>query len=465
MLFFTAVLIFQRFPIGWTFKKIFLVISSYLFYAAWNPPFVVLLWISTLVDWKIGGWLYRAESGRAKKLLLAASLAVNLGLLAYFKYAGFLIDNVSFLLKALNLEVHLIRPDIILPVGISFYTFQTLSYTLDIYYRKHAPWDSFLDYAMYVAFFPQLVAGPIVRAFDFLPQCRRQPAVTGDQLGWGLSLVTLGLFEKIVLADGLLAPIVETVFHHDASPRFASAWIGTFAFSGQIFCDFAGYSTCAIGTAKCLGFDLPINFRYPYAALGFRDFWKRWHISLSTWFRDYLYIPMGGNRKGPLRNTLNLISTMLIAGLWHGASWNFAIWGGFHGGLLALERMMAKLPVAGSVAGRLNVFKAVATFCSVSVAWVFFRSDSLAGALTMVSTMFGFEGNPENAIQLSRAELITTCAVVGGLICVQWLMRDARLDRVASKIPWWGNAVLLSAMLVLMATTSGEDRAFIYFQF
>ena len=283
--------------------------------------------------------------------MLVASLAVNLGLLGFFKYRVFFLENFVALLNSVGVDFHPARPSIILPVGISFYTFQTLSYTLDIYMGKMKPARSFLDYALFVTFFPQLVAGPIVRAAHFLPQCEDARRTTLSQLGWGLSLILFGLFQKSVIADGLMAPVVERVYDSGEVLSFGAGWVGTLAFAMQIFCDFSGYSTCAIGTAMCLGFWLPVNFRSPYAAIGFSDFWRRWHVSLSSWLRDYLYIPLGGNRKGTARTYVNLMITMLLGGLWHGASWNFVIWGGLHGVYLIVERLLKAVLGGGASYG------------------------------------------------------------------------------------------------------------------
>lgn len=345
--FFLIVVLVSRALSNWTARKAFLLVASYLFYAAWNPPFVILLWISTLIDWHVAKRIDRSQSMRARRSLLLVTLLVNLGLLGYFKYFGFLVRSMTELLAAVNVNVTFADPDIILPVGISFYTFQTLSYTLDVYRRKARPGRSFLDYALYVTFFPQLVAGPIVRATEFLPQCVASRKATSSQIGWGLSLFTIGLFAKVVIADALMAPVVESVYDVATPAGFLPAWTGTVAFAMQIFCDFFGYSTCAIGVALTLGFALPDNFRFPYGAVGFSDFWRRWHISLSTWLRDYLYIPLGGNRKGATRTYVNLAITMLLGGLWHGASWMFLIWGG--ASRVLLDR--------GTPAGAITTFK------------------------------------------------------------------------------------------------------------
>ena len=299
VVFFGIVLMLHRLPVGWTTRKIQLLVASYLFYAAYNPPSVLLLWISTVTDWYAARWIRKAEKPSARRFFLILSLSANLGLLGVFKYGGFLLENFVWLMSLLNVEFEPQKPNIVLPVGISFYTFQSLSYTLAVYRKKLEPWPSFLDFAMFVTFFPQLVAGPIVRAADFLPQCTKLRQATFRQIAWGLSLLVSGLFQKVVLADALLALVGDRVFDSAVEAGTVDAWIGILAFSSQIFFDFNGYSSCAIGSALCLGFVLPDNFRFPYGAIGFRDFWRRWHISLSTWLKDYVYVSLGGHtRKG-----------------------------------------------------------------------------------------------------------------------------------------------------------------------
>ncbi len=338
--FFSILLIIHYSLKSWKAQKINLLIFSYLFYSAWNPAFVFLLAGSTACDWIVAKKIFKAFTPKLKKRYLTLSLLLNLGLLGYFKYGNFFLNNTIDLLSLIGIVFKPAPLSIILPVGISFYTFQTLSYSIDVYRGKIKPGDSLLDYALYVSFFPQLVAGPIVRANDFLPQCKRQRKANQDQLGWGLSLLTTGLFMKIIIADTLLAPVVDKIYSHPENFGSIETWTAILSFSGQIFCDFGGYSTCAIGAALCLGFILPDNFKAPYAAFGFRDFWQRWHISLSTWLRDYLYISLGGNRISFTRANINLMITMLIGGLWHGASWLFVIWGGLHGFYLIIERLL-----------------------------------------------------------------------------------------------------------------------------
>ncbi len=466
ILFFALVLAVYFMPLSWRLKKIFLLLASYFFYAAWNPPFVILLWISTVADWFIAKKLGQVEKLTVRRFLVVGSLAVNLGLLGYFKYGAFLLDNFIALMDLIGRKVQPYSASIVLPVGISFYTFQTLSYTLDIYHKKARPWHSFLDYALYVTFFPQLVAGPIVRAVDFLPQCTEPKRVSGEEIGWGLTLLLIGLFEKIVVADGLLAPVVEQVYNTSRTIDFVSAWSGTVAFAGQIFCDFAGYSTCAIGVAACLGFRLPRNFNFPYAAVGFSDFWQRWHMSLSSWLRDYLYIPLGGNRYGLSRTFGNLMITMLLGGLWHGASWMFVIWGGLHGIYLIGERGIKKI-LPDNAIWELRPVKfilALITFVLICITWVFFRASNLEQALDMIGAMFGHT-TLKSILILEKIHVAKVLAVTIVLVGLHWIMRDRPLEEIAAKCPWWLKSLILAGMLVGIVTLSGEDRAFIYFQF
>lgn len=465
-IFFITVLIIYYSLSSWRGRKLLLLAASYTFYAAWNPPFVLLLWISTVADWYFAKALHATQASSVRKLWLIASLVLNLGLLAFFKYGEFALENFVALVKWLGMDFSPAQPNIILPVGISFYTFQTLSYTLDVYLQRSKPWHSFLDYALYVTFFPQLVAGPIVRAQDFLFQCEKQKTFSVDKLSWGLCWVIVGLFEKVVVADVLLAPIAEKLYASADIPDFTAAWIGTLAFSGQIFCDFAGYSTCAIGAALCLGFTLPDNFRFPYAAIGFSDFWRRWHVSLSSWLRDYLYIPLGGNRKGIMRTQVHLMITMLVGGLWHGAAWTFVIWGGLHGLFLMLERFLV------IQFGRLSLWNhhimqfalGIVTFLCICVTWVFFRAESFTKASYIFAAMFGFLSEPAT-LHFSHQEIAIALGVVSMLVMFHWLLRQQALENLVANHPWWVTSATIAVMLYLIATMPGEDRAFIYFQF
>ncbi len=463
--FFAVVLTLHAMPLPWRVKKINLLVASYIFYAAWNPPFVLLLWASTLVDWYVARAIYRAEQQSRRRALLLVSLLVNLGILGYFKYGGFLLDNWSALMAAVGVDWTAPAWNIVLPVGISFYTFQTMAYSLDVYLGRSRPADSFLDFALFVTFFPQLVAGPIVRPTHLIPQFAEPVRANRSQLLWGLALMTLGLFEKIVIADGALAPAAEAVYEATGSLAFIDAWLGTLAFAGQIFCDFAGYSTVAIGVALCLGFSLPDNFRYPYAAIGFSDFWRRWHISLSTWLRDYLYIPLGGNRKGNGRTYVNLMLTMLLGGLWHGAAWTFVVWGGLHGVYLAVERWVRERFSGARVGGTtwFRILMALLTYVLVNITWVYFRAPDFATAWRLTRSMIGLTTG--GAVVLSTDYVTRVVVVTIGMLVVHWTMRKRRLEDVVSRTPWWLVGLVWGAMLFAILITQGAGDAFIYFQF
>jgi len=465
ILFFSTLLFLHHLPIKWKVKKFNLLIASYLFYAAWNPPFVALLWISTIVDWFASRMIYNNEKKIVKRSFLMLSLLTNLGLLSFFKYSGFLLDNFMKLLSIFNISFHPAMPDIILPLGISFYTFQTLSYTLDIYKGKTEPSTSFLDYALFVTFFPQLVAGPIVRSTDFLPQCKSYQKPDTEKIGWGMSLFLLGLFQKIVVADGILAPIADKVFENQNIPDTLSAWGASLAFSGQIFCDFAGYSTCAIGVALCLGFSLPDNFNFPYAAIGFSDFWRRWHISLSSWLRDYLYIPLGGNRKGNIRTCVNVMITMFLGGLWHGASWTFVVWGCLHGLFLVIERVLKKRLSRFKVWNikPVQIFLSIFTFFIVCVIWVFFRSHNFEQAFYILRSMAGLNGSEMSLLNVF--DIATSFTTIFIMTLIHWVMRERSLKTIMTSIHWSFRSVVYAAVLVSIIFLSGKHNAFIYFQF
>ena len=463
--FFAIVLFLHRLPLAWSVKKLNLLIASYLFYAAWNPPFVILLWLSTMVDWWAARRIHESATQGRRRAWLMLSLSANLGLLGYFKYGGFLLENWAALMAGFGIEWQAPAWDIILPVGISFYTFQTLSYTLDVYLRRAAPATSLLDFSLFVTFFPQLVAGPIVRPTDLMPQFAAPRTATAQQMTWGLMLMTLGLFEKIVLADGLLAPVVDAVYGSNQALPMLDAWLGTIAFSGQIFCDFAGYTTTAIGCSLVLGFSLIDNFRYPYAALGFSDFWRRWHISLSTWLRDYLYVPLGGNRKGPGRTYVNLMLTMLIGGLWHGAAWTFVVWGGLHGLYLVVERFLRQRIGDWPLWQRWysRVLLIALTYALVNITWVFFRAQEFATAWRVLGGMLGF--GADGAPLLSTYELASVLVVMVPLLAVHGYMRERALHAEVQRLPLLAVGVLWGAMAFLIAITQGGSDAFIYFQF
>lgn len=463
IVFFAIVVALFWMPFAWTTRKLILLVASYLFYAAWNPPFIVLLWISTVVDWWAANRIARSSTPWSRRAWMLTSVIANLGMLGWFKYGEFLMSNFQLLAAAVGVEYQPPHFDIVLPVGISFYTFATMSYTLDVYLKRAEPTPRMLDFMLFVTFFPHLVAGPIMRPTELVPQFERVVRPNLSQLRFGLALMTLGLFEKVVLADGFLAGPAEQLFDGTRVPGALDAWFGTLAFSGQIFCDFAGYSTTAIGAALCLGFKMPDNFRFPYAAVGFSDFWRRWHITLSSWLRDYLYIPLGGNRHGPARTYFALMMTMLLGGLWHGASWTFVVWGGLHGIYLAAERLLRSRFAAYRPGPIAFLLMGLLTYALVNLTWVFFRAGTFEKAWSVLSGMFGLNSSTEPI--LAVAHLIAVGVIVGGILIVHWRMRGRTLESLVSATPAPVIAAVWAVMLFSVIIEQGTGSAFIYFQF
>ena len=464
VIFFIIVMILHNLPFSWRTKKINLLLASYIFYAAWNPVFILLLWFSTIIDFYVGKALYVQEDKRKKNILLVVSLIGNLCMLIFFKYGTFLLDNFVTLVNTLGADFHPAKPNIILPAGISFYTFTTLCYTIDMYRKESAPVKSLLDFSLFVTFFPHLVAGPIVRPPQLVPQFENERKASQDQIIQGLFLLSLGLFMKVVLADSMLSVAANAVFNAHQPLASLDAWMGVLAFSGQIFFDFAGYSTCAIGVAACLGFALPQNFLYPYAAIGFSDFWRRWHITLSAWLRDYLYIPLGGNRDGKLKTYRNLMITMLLGGLWHGANWTFVAWGGLHGFYLWVEKALLDARKETSKPSFIPKFiLAMATFFLVNVTWVFFRAGTFAQAGSILQSMFGMMPNG-NAV-LTTLAIWKVGLIVVGMVIAQWLMRNRLVLQVIPKLSWWAFGSIWAFMLLLLIWSQESGSSFIYFQF
>lgn len=462
LLFFAIVFgLFWTIP-GWAARKWLLLVASYIFYGAWSPPYVFLLLASTLLDWWLARLISRAVSQRRRRLLLTASLAGNLSLLGYFKYGNFVLSNFIDMLAMAGIVYKPVEAGIILPIGISFYTFASLSYTIDVYRREvHADWK-FPDYALFVSFFPHLVAGPILRARNLLPQIAAPRQPTSNEIGWGLALFCFGLFCKVIMADAVFAPVADTVFTAPWKFGAADTWAAVLAFSGQIYYDFNGYSLCAIGLALCFGYAFPDNFRHPYSAVGFSDFWRRWHISLSTWLRDYLYISLGGNRGSAWRTGRNLMITMLLGGLWHGASWMFVLWGGLHGLYLWIERSAVRrfAGLAPLSPGSLRLLQ-VATFLVITVTWIPFRAPDPDTALGVVFGLFRTHVPP-------ILDLPGLAAILGMVFTVAWQMsmRGRSFEWVLSG---WGRyrqfAAMAGCLLAMYFFSGGDQRAFIYFQF
>jgi alginate O-acetyltransferase complex protein AlgI len=468
LLFFPIVLaIYYLMPKRWC--RAWLLLASYLFYAAFIPAFLFLLLASTLVDYIAGRALADSSAPRQKRAWLIVSLLVNLGLLCIFKYGGLLVytvDQVAALLSGEGASSTALA-SVVVPIGISFYTFQTLGYVIDVY-RGHVRAESnLLRFALYVAYFPQLVAGPIERAKRLIPQLAERKAFDSARLMDGLQLMAWGFFKKLVIADRA-ALLVEPAFSRSEAVGQMQVLLGLYAFAIQIYADFSGYTDIARGASRCLGIELCINFKRPYSADSLRDFWRRWHISLSTWFRDYLYVPLGGNRKGLARQCMAILAVFLIGGLWHGASWMFVLWGAVHAALLVGEAVASRLFRPRAVSSWwARICRQVVVFHLVTLAWIPFRASSLgeAGAIWRVLWGKGTSAT-EHAPALGWPGF-----TVLGLALVAMLL----IERVSENPDWaqriqrgrgwqqWGLLCLLGAVVFLFGVT--ETRTFIYFQF
>jgi alginate O-acetyltransferase complex protein AlgI len=450
---------------SWNARKNLLVVASYIFYGAWNPPFAALLFSTTAMDFWLGAKIAKAKGPHARRVWLVASVGMNLSMLGFFKYGNFLLENFQWLMARIGIIYQPPHLDILLPVGISFYTFHSLSYTLDVYRGVMQPTKSLRDFVLAVSFFPQLVAGPIVRAGDFLPQLLAPPKSQTGRFLWGLALMTLGLFEKVVLADTMLAGSADRIFSYGGPLIALDSWMGVIAFAGQIFFDFAGYSTCAIGAALCLGFHLKDNFRFPYAAIGFSDFWRRWHISLSTFLRDYLYFPLGGNRVGWARAAINLVIVMFLGGLWHGAAWTFVVWGLLHGFYLVIEHVLRAFfgNKTWTDTFVVKVLLGLVTYFAVCLAWVFFRASDFTTATRMLRGMFG--GHAQADAILSTREMLQIAIVTFFMILAHWSLRDISIEQAVERLPRWLVTTAWAVMACAIILTQGSSNAFIYFQF
>ncbi len=379
--FLAALLLALSLRLGTERKKNLLAAASCFFYAAWDYRYLALLLAVSVIDYWCAARIYETERVTTRRRYLAMSVISNLTILGYFKYFNFFLDNLNGLLPS---AMHVSHASILLPAGISFYTFKSLSYTIDVYRREINPCRSHLDYTTFVTFFPELIAGPIVRASVFLPQMDRPIGLTRERFAQGASLFLLGLSKKLLIADRM-SGVADPMFRDPDLYSSLSLWCGVLAYTVQIYADFSGYSDMAIGTAKLIGYDLPENFNMPYLSRNVTEFWRRWHITLSSWLRDYLYIPLGGNRGSVLRTYVNLTVTMLLGGLWHGASWNFVLWGALHGVALAVHRAVSRRPGARPWPWWLAQ---PTTFLFVMLCWIPFRSTSFTVTLTILERLF-----------------------------------------------------------------------------
>jgi len=441
-------------------RKLWLLAASYLFYAGWDWRFLGLIVLSTAVDFVVGRMLDGAASPGVRRLLLSVSVGVNLGILGLFKYFNFFAASAADLLAWIGLPTSERALSLILPVGISFYTFQTLSYTIDIYRRRLKPTSNLLDFSLFVAFFPQLVAGPIVRASSFLPQLERVRRFGEIPIRFCLTLFLVGYVKKACVADNM-AILVDPVFADPTAAATAELWLAMFLYGVQIFCDFSGYSDMAIATGGLLGFRLPLNFAHPYTAATMTEFWRRWHISLSTWFRDYLYIPLGGNRGSRRKLLLNLVVVFFLCGLWHGASWNFVIWGLLHGGVLVIERVFGLREASSEP--RSWATRAAVTQLLVMLAWVVFRSTDLATSASFYQGLLGGTA----AVATNEPSLSALWWLwLGALAALHFALRRRDLFERSNALPDWAFALVFGAAVALaLPWVAADYQPFIYFQF
>jgi alginate O-acetyltransferase complex protein AlgI len=449
-----------------TLKLAMILLASWVFYAAWEPIFLTLLLYCTINDYLLGIAIGNAANASTRKRWLVVSLVTNLGVLAIFKYANFFTGVVNDSVQWMGGPTLLPVVDVTLPVGISFYTFHSMGYNIDVYRGKTKPERSFLRFAIYVAFFPQLVAGPILRAGQFLPQLTRRLSLDGENLRSGIHLFLVGLVKKVVVADNV-APLVDHIFGSPQGLSSLAIWTGAIGFMIQIYCDFSGYTDMARGTSRMLGLEIPINFNYPYLARSITDFWRRWHISLSSWLRDYLYIPLGGNRDGTAATYRNLFLTMGLGGLWHGASWNFVLWGLYQGVLLALERAFGiGEPRASSFAAR--AFRWATCQYLVLLGWVFFRVEDAAD-LRYCLTKFlvpDFDFGLQD-IGLGNFNPFLVFGIIGAFAVAHLISYRVGgiatwLDAQTGRVRW---LVYVASAILLIALWPAQQSTFIYFQF
>jgi len=478
------------------FRPLFLMIASYVFYSVgthdaareqdvplgpvgWTILCVAIIFVGSTIDFHVGKMLARTERPAARKALLLVSIVYYLGVLSIFKYANFAVDSVAQVFAWLGVHVEPVHLRIVLPFGISFFTFETMSYTIDVYRREIPPANRYLDYLLFVCFFPHLVAGPIVRPKMMLPQLAREPVASDTQKAEGLFLIGIGLLKKVVIGDALGLNLVNRVF--DNPERFSSleVWVAVYAYAIKIYVDFSGYTDVAIGSAKLFGYELPKNFDVPYTSSDLQEFWRRWHISLSSWLRDYLYVPLGGNRHGTWKTYRNLMLTMVLGGLWHGASWNFVIWGTLHGGALAVNRAWqrwrsgaAKVRgparqgkrIDGSTSRPWNlrrIARVVFTFHFVCFAWIFFRAPTFAHATLMLSRIGKLTFDAPNLAP--RVMTLLAIGFVTHFLPRHWFER-ARAEFAASGALVQG--IILAAFAYTIHFAAGaKTEPFIYGQF
>ncbi|MDD2632886.1 MAG: MBOAT family O-acyltransferase [Bacteroidales bacterium] len=466
LLVFLPVFLITYYLVGSRLKNYTILLFSIFFYAWGAPDFVFVVLGSMIVNFYVVQSMQRAATLPLKRLLLALSVAINLGLLLYFKYANFFIENINALISALGLGSDIPWAAVALPVGISFFTFQSLTYSVDVYRKVHAPLQKLSDYILYILMFPQLIAGPIVR-FNFIADQITNRQESADDRLLGMFRFIIGLAKKVLIANVLGAEADRIMALDPAAISSATAWMGILAYTFQIYFDFAGYSDMAIGVGRMIGFTFPENFNNPYVSQSITEFWRRWHITLGAWMRDYLYIPLGGNRvKTQRRLYFNLWFVFLVSGLWHGASWNFVIWGGYHGLFLILDRifLLKLLKRSG------KVFSTIFTFFVVVMGWVFFRVEDFATAMIYFQRLFAFDFGATSLVPDPEVVTILMVAIIFSFITVSKAGLQLQEKVFYAEYPPQRKYVMFACTLVLFVlslasvTTSGFNP-FIYFRF
>jgi len=443
----------------------FLLIASYVFYGWWDPRFLILIVISSLIDFYTGLRIHRSETPNERRAFLALSLAVNLGMLCYFKYANFFIENLNDALTTLGFTSHLSSLNLILPVGISFYTFQTMSYTIDVYKRRLEPTTEIFTFLVFVAYFPQLVAGPIERAIHLLPQFKKNRYFNSELASDGMKQILWGLFKKVVVAD-TCAIYANEIFNSYSQMTTPALLCGALYFSFQIYGDFSGYSDIAIGTSKLFGIDLMLNFKTPYFSRDIAEFWRRWHISLSTWFRDYVYIPLGGSKLGSIKNLRNVIIIFLVSGFWHGANWTFVAWGALNAlyfiPLLLMKKHRTHTDTVAqghSLPTLKEFFQILSTFSLCLLAWIFFRSPTLEDSFRYIQKLIEFN------MRVDRMDLFKYLPFIGILVLWEWFTREKEHGLQLKKFPPLFRWATYYGLVWLICRFLFVQKTFIYFQF
>ncbi len=450
------------------FRIYLLLTASYLFYMWWNPLFIILIIISTLTDYFIAKNIYISKKKNIRNILLISSILVNLLILFSFKYADFFIKNINWGLNIWGTHQKIPYLKLILPVGISFYTFQTMSYTIDVFRRKIKPERNIAKFALYVSFFPQLVAGPIERAERLLPQLEKKQSLDFERISYGLKLMLWGFFQKVVIADNLMG-IVNIVFANPNSYKGLSIVVASVFFAFQIYCDFAGYTNIAIGAANVLGIKLMKNFKQPYLATSINDFWKRWHISLSSWFRDYVYISLGGNRVSLFKWVIIIFITFIVSGFWHGAEWTFIIWGTIHGFIYLLEKVLKKIVKKQTSLYKITRknkailgLRILTTFSVVVFAFIFFRAENFSYAMALIKNMFTFDIK----LNFDNKTLLINSLLILIVMIVHFIERKVDIVKyISEKHVIVRFSVYYIIILLIIGLGNWNLTEFIYFQF